>query len=115
MTKNTLRNAIALSAAVLALSACQKQGEKAAALNPKFEKLGTGKVVGVGKENLILDSDKDILFVSITPADRKLLGNLKKNDTVVLYGHKSKDNTKIDMEIDDVELPGGQHVTLGNK
>ena len=84
----------------------------------KLIAIASGKVVSVGKKNLILQDKSDVLFVSLDAIDRQRLKNLKKGEHITLLGKDqpdghSTDNKATSLEIDEILLDNGTHIPLG--
>src|SRR5437016_6082528 len=99
--KNSIILTLFLSVLAISFCGCQMPGNK----------IASGQVVSVGKENLILKDKDEFLFVTLTKSDRAHLRSLKKGDKVTLLG--KTDIGSNSAEIDEVLLDDGTHIVLG--
>ncbi len=79
------------SVVALPLGACQGpvQGKAGS------DKLASGNLLSIGRENLVMQSEDHVMFVSVGESDKgMLLTHLKKGDKITLLGKRDvvKDN-----------------------
>ena len=98
-----MRNTVILLSLGALLAACQPAGQVA-----------NGKVVSVGKTNLVLKDADYVMFLPIQKIDREQLKLLKKGDDVTLIGNSASDDGK-GVDVEEIVLSDGTHIPVGQE
>lgn len=72
------RSHMALLSVTFLLAACQPADREA--------HLGSGKVVSVGQEHLIVQNESKLMFVQVDATTKQSLSSLKQGDAISLWG-----------------------------
>lgn len=103
-----------LASALLSLAACQPSSQAM-----KDDKLASGKLVSIGKEHIVMQSEDHVMFVSVDEVSKRQLGSLKKGDNITLLGKRemeeiSPGHSSMSAEVYEILKEDGTRIALNH-